>query len=382
MKVAIVRHADIQVARPLRWDVFDDRGVLLLRRGQVVANEAQLRRLIDTGVFAEVGALARTRADAPAAPGEPPPSAALLVLRARQKLALMLTNLDVLIRDALFVPQMTELVGLVDMACAAEPQVAQATILLRTDGRYAVRHMVNVAIVVRLVGHSLKLGHDAEQSLVAAALTMNLAQADFHDEMMRQNGPLTLDQRERLERHPAETVALLKQAGVTDVVWLRAVKEHHEHVDGSGYPAKLQRAALSTGGQLLGLADVFCARVTPKIYRPAVASNAALRGILLERGKAFDPTLAGAFIKSLGLFPPGMLVKLANGETGVVADSGASPHHPIVAAVVSAQGVPMSITPRRDTSLPEYQIVETVDPRTFSIFVNMEAIWGAAAAVN
>jgi HD-GYP domain-containing protein (c-di-GMP phosphodiesterase class II) len=211
---------------------------------------------------------------------------------------------------------------------------------------------------------------------------MNLSMVDFQDSLKEQNAPLTPAQREQLEHHPSDTCKMLTTAGVTDIVWLRAIAEHHEHVDGSGYPARLKRETLGPGGQLLCLADVFCARVTPAVYRPAVASNMALRSILLERGKSFDPVLAGQFIKALGVFPPGLLVRLANGEIGIVAKMGETPNYPVVASIVGAQGVPLTIALRRDTSQEGYGIVETVDPKTFSTYVNMESIWGVAASMN
>jgi len=376
-----VRQPDIQIGQALRWDVYDGAGVLLLRKGQVVGSATQLERLIGAGVYADTAALTRSRNDAEA----PPPgqvSALRQLMVARKRLDLLFGSLASMMENGTFIPQVMDIVRQIDLACTTEPNVAVAVILLRQEGRYATRHMVDVAIVIRLVARTMNLPRAQEDALVAAALTMNLSMVDLQDALKDQNGALTPAQREQLERHPSETCSMLAAAGVTDKVWLRSIAEHHEHVDGSGYPAKLKREALGPGGQLLCLADVFCARVTPAVYRPAVASNMALRSILLERGKSFDPVLAGQFIKTLGVFPPGLLVRLANGEIGIVAKMGETPNYPLVASIIGAQGVPLTIALRRDTNQDGYRIVETVDPKSFSTYVNMESIWGAAASMN
>lgn len=381
MANARVRQSDIQIGQALRWDVYDRDGRLLLSRGHVISSEGQLDRLVRVGLYADADALAKTRAEAPVEAIEPTSVAATL-LNARRKLDSLLSDMDNLIRQGRFVGHVNDIVRQVDAACSHDANVALAMVLLRQEGRYATRHMLNVAVVVRLVARSMGLTPAHESSLVAAALTMNITMADFQDELKLQNAPLTSTQRARLERHPIEARELLERAGVTDAVWLHAVEHHHEHIDGSGYPAKLNGKSIATDGQLICLADIFCARISPAAYRPAVASNVALRGILLERGKSLDPAVAAFFIKALGVYPAGMLVRLANGEIGIVVRNGSSPQTPVVASFINPQGTPMTLVLRRETSNESYAIAETIDPKTFSVYVNMEAIWGAVAANN
>jgi HD-GYP domain-containing protein (c-di-GMP phosphodiesterase class II) len=379
MANARVRGSDIQLGHALKWDVYDSNGLLLLGRGYVISNEGQLDRLVRFGLYADADALARSRNE-PVVEDTRQPSVSATLNLARKKLDTLTADVEGAIRQGRFVPALNDVAAHIDAACSQDSNVALAMILLRQEGRHATRHMISVATVVRLVARNMGLSTQQEGALVAAALTMNITMVDFHDELKQQNAPLTPTQRARLERHPIEARDLLLRAGVTDPVWLSAVAQHHEHHDGSGYPGHLSGTALESYGQLLALADIFCARITPAAYRPAVASNVALRGILMERGKSFDPAVAGIFIKTLGVFPPGMLVRLVNGEIGVVVKAGAGPQCPLVASYISPKGTPMNVVLRRDTSQEAYAIAETVDPKSFSAYVNMEAIWGLTAA--
>lgn len=385
MEFARIRPNDIQVGKALPWDVYNTQGKLLLGKGYVVSSDNQAGRLLQDGVFADARDLARTRAGAgggEAAPSAPPPSTAQLISLCRKRLDQTYQRIVELGHSGQFVNRIDEIAGVVSKACDLNPHVAQAMILLRQDSRFPIRHMVNTAVVVRLVARAMRLPAASERSAVAAALTMNFGMVELQEMLNEQLAPLSQSQREALERHPEEGASLLASIGVTDPVWLTAVRQHHEFIDGTGYPAKLSGAAVSREAQLLGLADLFCARITPRAYRPAVASNAALRGILLDRGKSVDPEVAAYFIRALGVFPPGMLVKLANGEIAVVAEPGEKTSQPVVASVIGPQGDRLTLALRRDTSQEHYAIKETVDPKQFSTYVNMEAIWGSAAVIS
>ncbi|WP_374355623.1 HD-GYP domain-containing protein [Chitinimonas sp.] len=381
MANARVRQSDIQLGQALRWDVFDRNGRLLLSKGHIINSESQLERLVGVGLYADAAALAKSRNEAMAEEQEPPSVAATLC-NARRRLDQLFKDLDNIARQGRLASCIDEIARQVDAACSHDPHVALAMVMLRQEGRYATRHMLDVAVVVRLVARAMGMTPQHEASLVAAALTMNISMADFQDELKQQNAPLTPSQRARMDRHPQEAHDLLVKAGVTDPIWLNAVLHHHERLDGSGYPAHLNGSAIASDGQLICLADIFCARVTPALYRPAIASNVILRGFLLERGKAYDPAVTAFFIKALGVYPAGLLVKLANGEIGIVVKHGNSPQTPVVASFINAGGAPMSLVLRRETDTRDYAITDSVDPKSFTAYVNMEAIWGAVASMK
>src|SRR5204862_3889390 len=110
---------------------------------------------------------------------------------------------------------------------------------------------------------------------VCAALTMNLAIVDLQDVLYRQQ-TMTPEQREAIAEHPADAVKKLATLGVRDPLWLSIVEQHHEFLDGSGYPKKLAGDAVIREAQVIGLADRYCAAVTERTYRQPVAPDVAL----------------------------------------------------------------------------------------------------------
>ncbi|UXY15696.1 hypothetical protein N8I74_01395 [Chitiniphilus purpureus] len=378
-----VRCTDVQLGQALPWDVFDGKGLLLLSRGQRVGSEAQLARLLEIGVYADSEALARTR-NAPQRerliPGSArPPSVLAMLDAAQQRLEQLLQNPTPWIQARRLEAEVMQLAALVENASRCDPNVALARVLLRQDGRYPARHMVNVAVVARLAAVSMALPPETVRAVVCAALTMNVTMASLQDTLQQQRGPLSPAQRQGLQRHPEEAHALLQRAGVTDPVWLGAVLQHHERSDGSGYPAGLCGEAISPAAHLLALADLFCAQVTPSAYRQTALPNVVLRSILLARGKDVDLLAAGYFIKTLGVYPPGQLVRLANGEVGVVAKHGSKASCPLVASLIGPRGAPLSLVLRRDTAEALYAIREAVDADRFGAFIRPEAVWGDTA---
>ncbi|WP_269532208.1 HD-GYP domain-containing protein [Chitinimonas sp. BJYL2] len=368
------------------WNMYGEDGKLLIPKGKIVGNDALLNKLLAMGLYAPKLELLKTRQEWRESKArdnqrnERPPSTLDALINSRKKLDAMVAQLDRGIHGRWLEQKVGELATEVMTACASDSDVAIAMILLRQEGKYAVRHMVNAAIVCALVCRSLEKTEAHTRSIVSAALTMNIGMIEFQDQLKEQKTPLSAAQRARLERHPMMGADMLREAGIQDPVWLDAVEQHHECIDGSGYPDKLFGKEVCEGARILSLADLFCARVTPRSYRPAVASNVALKGILLERGKSLDETVASHFIKTLGIFPPGMLVRLANGEIGVVTRAGAKVNTPQVKSILSADGHKMGLAMTRDTAVEQFSIRETVDPRQVSTYVNMEAIWGSAAA--
>lgn len=380
MSQSRVRHSDIEVGKALPWDVFDEKGTLLLSKGFIVASESQVDRLVAMGVYADSQALQSSRLlqleaeeqDSPAGgAGNPVQDWNDL----RKIMAQFYSQLELNIQSGIFISRIVEIAHEVDRLCSANPALAQAFITLRQDGAYSARHMLDSAVIVRLAARTLKMTKAKEHGLVCAALTMNLGSSEFQDEIKTQTEALSNAQLERLHRHPELATSQLKSIGVHDPIWLRAVLEHHEHFDGSGYPNRLSGNDLSKEGQLLRLADVYCARITFREYRAAVPLTVALRGILLERGKTIDQTLAAQFIHAVGVFPPGLKLSLANGEQGVVVRPGSSPNHPVVISLLSATGTPLLPPVYRDTTQAEFAVKETINPATFNAYVDIESIW-------
>ena len=218
---------------------------------------------------------------------------------------------------------------------------------------YSATHAWLCAVVCQLVGPGGRLPEIEQVALFRAALTMNIGMARLHDDLARQEAPPSEDQRQQILVHPNETVRCLQALGVVDRLWLELVQDHHEVSGGGGYPAGKRELREAT--QLLRMADVFVARISPRHARSGLLPSVAARDIYL--GADGKPSAMGAaFVKTLGVYIPGSYVRLVNGEVAVVARRGPRANAPTVLSVIGRQGTPLGEPALRDTSDREYEI--------------------------
>jgi HD-GYP domain-containing protein (c-di-GMP phosphodiesterase class II) len=105
--------------------------------------------------------------------------------------------------------------------------------------------------------------------------------------------------------------------GITQTA-LDVAAQHHERFDGSGYPNNLKEDAISAHGQMCAIVDVYDAITSDRVYHKAMAPTQALRKLLEWSKFHFNPTLVHAFIRSVGVYPAGSLVRLESGRLAVV----------------------------------------------------------------
>jgi hypothetical protein len=364
---------ELEIGSVLSNDAYDERGRLLLRKGLVVDRDSQIEGLIERGLFVETDP-----APKPAA-GRADPTAVSCLLDARRRLEVL--GAPNAAREN-FAQKVMGLRRLVAQACRINQDVALAMALLDHEGRYSIRHSVDVAVACHSVGTGLGIPEPELSSIVAAGLTMNLSILQVQDALQDQQDPLSDVQREIIQQHPQVSAAMLRERGITDEVWIQAVLCHHEAKDGSGYPAGLAHDAIPMTAQLVSLADVYCARISGRNYRRGLRPNAALRALFLDQGKKVSQELINRFIKAIGVFPPGTPVRLECGEIAVVTQRSENAGKPEVCSIVGPRGLPFAVPIRRNTSRPTYGVREVIDWSTVGAMPTMLSLWGKAAAAE
>ncbi len=344
----------IHIGRPLPFRVLDSQQRLLLNEGQVLQDEVQFDALIERGAWAErslVEAERKARAAASQAP-------IVVQLSLFDRWERLLWQFDKLSRGLVrheesggaILSFFTTLQALVDR----DPDVALFLCARQEDRRFALyplRHSIHCTVLVLLTGRQLGWQPAQCTSLSCAALTMNLSSLDLQATMAEQDTPPTKKQLEQIRAHPGATVALLRAVGIDNEEWLRVVAEHHEHAGGGGYPRGLSE--VSEAAQVLRAADVYMSKISPRAKRSPMAPQMAVRQLFQQ--KPGDP-LAMAMIKTLGVHPPGSLVRLSSGEVGVSIRRPAAGTHPLVATLSDKNGRPSGDTHRRDTAQPEFAV--------------------------
>ncbi|WP_292935231.1 HD domain-containing phosphohydrolase [Noviherbaspirillum sp.] len=260
------------------------------------------------------------------------------------------------------------------------PDIALACILLnQEEGSYAVRHCIDSAVVALLVARALQKGPAETLTIMAAALTMNVGMLPSQEQLQSRLNAISDQELALIHNHPQQGVDMLARAGVADPDWLSYVLAHHENEDGSGYPLRKTGDEIPFNAKIISLADRYCARVSSRSYRKSLLPNEALSDILLADHDSVDPMLTTCFIGVLGIYPTGAIVRLANGEIGVVAGKGGSPTTPVVHALIGPQGAPLSAPIKRDTANAQYTVREMLSEERAGVRFSMQQVWGDEA---
>ncbi len=216
--------------------------------------------------------------------------------------------------------------------------------------RYCSRHSLFCWLLLRDAGRALAWDVDLLASVELASLTMNVAMRRLQDQLASSDLRVTADTRALIDAHPAQGAELLQAAGVTDPVWLQAVRQHHD-------------SGPDQATALLRRVDIYTAKLSCRLKRAPMSSLQAAREARL--GPDGQPDAVGAaLLKGLGLYPPGSLLGLASGEIGIVVARGARFDQPLMAVLINASGAPVGHPALRDTSQPRHAIKGPVDVRS------------------
>lgn len=203
-------------------------------------------------------------------------------------------------------------------------------------------HAVNVCVLSLVVATKENLDCDI-WALGMGALLHDVGQTRLPGNLMRQTSPYTVQERRLMERHPILGAAILQQSGNAPELTQRIVAEHHERIDGTGYPYGLWGAQISLPSQLVAITDLYDTMLTGLNRRP-LRPVEVLRQLYLEGGSgSLDRKLIEKVIGSLGLYPIGSLVELDMGERAVViAANRTNPLKPMLRIVLSPDGTALA----------------------------------------
>ena len=235
---------------------------------------------------------------------------------------------------------------------------------------YSATHAMLVsAICMTVARETLRWPENRVLPLGRAALSMNIGMAHLQDTLAQQNTPLTPQQAQEVDQHSDASIRILRTMGVTDPLWLDAVKTHHHRA-----PGKLAEKTLGQQmARLIQRADIFGARIAPRANREPMSVTSAMQASYYDETKSMDEAGA-ALVKALGIYPPGAWVKLASQEIGVVVRRGASAAAPRVAVLLSRTGMPTGEPIPRDTLQPAWKIVSPVAHKDVRVRLPLEKL--------
>lgn len=347
-----VKKGEVKVGDILPWSVFSEAGTLLLHKGVEMTSQHQVDMLVDMGFHPDDDAPDRLNILLKKEIHNPFDYIEEIHLHLKN----LLRNLTLPTNDGPM--RLNYTAALMIKLCTEFSDVMLSAVHRLRDKPYSITHSMHTAILSSLLCQKLNLPEEEHRRIVCAALTANLGMLDLQDSLENSDAILSDEQRKKLHEHPLESVNLLEMNVTNDEQWLEIVRQHHENLDGSGYPQGLKGEQINQGARILAIADRYSAMVWEHKYRPAKLAGQVLKEMYQEKGVHLDESLCPLFISILGVYPPGCFVKLKNGETAIVTrhSTRRDEHWPYVSSFKGKDGK-FYITPlRHDTNLPEYAI--------------------------
>jgi putative nucleotidyltransferase with HDIG domain len=232
--------------------------------------------------------------------------------------------------------------GMVDSLAQAVAQNRTALLALtalKNYDNYTFTHMVNVSILT--MGQARGVGIDGPllREFGLSALMHDIGKVKTPNEILNKPEKLTEQEYEILKRHTVDGAQILRKTPEMPTLAPIVAFEHHLRADGTGYP-NAERTQLNLGTTLCGIADVYDAMRSQRVYQPAFPTDRILAVLQRNDGKQFDQHLVRRFVQLVGIYPAGNLVRLEGGEIAVVLKAHApDPYRPRVRILIGRDGV-------------------------------------------
>jgi HD-GYP domain-containing protein (c-di-GMP phosphodiesterase class II) len=276
-------------------------------------------------------AAAPAPAPAPAAAPLPPPApraamdeelqrAAAVCKHARRAVTSMFA--DVRLGRALDAERTLPLVEEISSSVFRNPGALVSLARLKTHDDYTFMHSVAVCALMVALGRQLGLDEAACREAGHAGLLHDIGKAVMPPEVLNKPGKLTDDEYGVMKTHPERGHALLLEGRGAGETALDVCLHHHEKVDGSGYPHRLTGERMSRVARMGAVCDVYDAITSNRPYKAGWDPAESIARMASWKGH-FDEAIFAAFVRSIGIYPTGSLVRMESGRLGVVTEQNA-----------------------------------------------------------
>jgi HD-GYP domain-containing protein (c-di-GMP phosphodiesterase class II) len=221
------------------------------------------------------------------------------------------------------VPQINMIATLADEiihSMSRNPGTFLALTQLKNKNEYNYQHSVAVCGLMIALGRQLNVEGDMLRNLGVAGLLHDVGNLLIPNKILNKPRSLTDEEFSIMKSHPQLGLNILKDIPGIDEVVLDVCLHHHERIDGLGYPGKLSGEALSLPARMCAVCEVYDSIISDRHYKSGMAPAIAIRKMTEWQEGHYDLKVFHAFIKSVGIYPPGTLVKLVSGRLAVVMD--------------------------------------------------------------
>lgn len=282
---------------------------------------------------------------------------------------------------AIAVEQADELVDNIRGSIARHPSAFISLVRLKGADEYTYMHSVAVCALMIAVAHQLDFSAELIHQAGLAGLLHEVGKMAIPGAILNKPGKLTEEEFDVIRQHPQMGARMLRALVPVCEMVVDVCLHHHEKIDGSGYPDRLAGEQISLFSRMAAICDVYDAVTSDRPYNEAWGPAIAIQK-MSEWKRHFDSSVFQAFVKSVGIYPVGSIVRLSSGDIGVVVEQ--SPNS-LLTPKVKIFYSPASntyITPTLidiGESAQSEKIIERVLAQQYG-FKNTETLWHGSPA--
>lgn len=199
---------------------------------------------------------------------------------------------------------------------------------------YVFHHSLNVTVYAIAIGKKLGLNQSELHELGLGAVLHDLGKMGIPLEVLNKSDKLTEEEFKLIKSHASIGFEMLRKSFTISLVTAHCAFQHHERIDGSGYPRKIAGNDIHYYAKIIGVADVFDAVTSNRVYRQAMLPHEGLELLYSGVGTLFDKKIVDCFAKTVAIYPVGLEVKLSNGQEGIVAKVNSQlPSRPVIRVI-------------------------------------------------
>ncbi|WP_341281673.1 HD-GYP domain-containing protein [Paenibacillus sp. FSL H8-0537] len=220
-----------------------------------------------------------------------------------------------------------------------------------TVDHYLYQHSLNVCVYTTILGIAYNYSHEELMTLGMGALLHDIGKTQIPIDVLQKPGSLTPEEFIMMKNHARFGFELLKDEPNLPLIVAHCAYQHHERLDGSGYPRGIKGNEIHEYAKWIGLVDSYDAMTTNRIYRAPMLPHHAIELLYAGTGTLYEQHMVQLFRDKVAIYPIGIMVKINTGESGVVVDfNHAYPHRPIIRILNNEVGEELTVPYEIDMS--------------------------------